>query len=314
MTQTASVQEVNTLLTQIFPDPSIRDYVLTHFSDIYANTTIIKDKYIHIWTGTGDNGRTIFESLIKQVFNGSAVKLSSSTILDHQTTFTYDLVSERIDKAKIVFIEPSISDRISGPLLKQLVSDDGKICMKQLYHPDDTIYTNFHLHLICDTVPNFDQALWHRIRVIPFESTFCIGGGSPSVGRKRTFQRDVSLRSKIPGMVNAMIDILIDQYKKNHMTPEPIILETKKYKERNKLYDEFCKDLLTHSEGSKIQWTELLVNFQVWYKNNVTDPTKIDSNQEIQDEFCRRYGMLTTKRCFKNIAFKEDEDVYDPTI
>lgn len=319
MTQTASIQEVNTLLTQIFPDPSIRDYVLTHFSEILVCHPTLQsshnEKYIHLWTGSGDNGRTTFESLIKQVFGDRSVKLPSSTILDHQTTFTYDLVSYGLDEADIVFIEPSSSERISGPLLKQFISEDGKICMKQLYHPDDTIYVNVHLHLICDAIPNFDQALWNRIRIIPFESTFDLGGGSPTlVGRKRTsggeqkrtFQRDVSLRSKIPGMVDAMRSILYDQYKKNHTPPEPILLETKKYQERNKLYDDFYRDQLTYSENGKIGWTELLVNFQVWYKVKDMDPREMDSHQEIQNEFCRRYGMLTAKKCFKNLAFKTD--------
>lgn len=313
MTQTASanVQEVNTLLTQIFPDPSIRDYVLTHFSEVLVghSTSSHNQKYIHLWTGSGDNGRTIFESLIKQVFGDRAVKLPSSTILDYQTTFTYDLVSTGVDEADIVFIEPSSSERISGPLLKQFISEDGKICMKQLYHRDDTIYVNVHVHLICDAIPNFDQALWNRIHVIPFESTFEIGGGSPTVGRKRTFQRDVSLRSKIPGMVEAMRTILYDQYKKNHTPPEPILLETKKYRERNELYDEFYRDRLTYSENGKVGWTVLLTHFQVWCKGvKGMYPREIDSPHEIQEEFCRRYGMLTAKRCFKNLAIKSVED------
>lgn len=330
MTQPTSViasvppeEVVNTFLTQIFPNPSIRDYVLTHFSEVLVGHSTIqsshREKYIHLWTGSGDNGRTIFESLLKQVFGNRAVKLPSSTILDHQTTFTYDLVSYGVDNADLVFIEPSSSERISGPLLKQLNSPDGQICVKQLYHRDDTICVNVHIHLICDAIPNVDPALWNRIHVIPFESTFeLLGGGSPLVGRKRTsggdhtrtFQRDVSLRSKIPGMVGAMKTILYHQYKKNHTPPEPILLETKKYRERNELYDEFCREQLTYSENGKVGWTEVLTQFELWWETvKGRDPREIDPIQEIQNEFCRRYGLLTSKKCFKNLAIRYEEEV-----
>ena len=72
----------------------------------------------------------------------------------------------------------------------------------------------FKLVLICNEPPKLpynDRATWNRIRVIPFESTFCDNAPTDYEDqlKEKRFKKDPFFETKIPRLIKAFAWLLI---------------------------------------------------------------------------------------------------------
>ena len=69
------VQNVIEFLTKVFPDPTIRTYFLDTYSDIFVGGN--NQKKVYMWTGEGDNGKSITQLLVDSMLGELAVKFNT---------------------------------------------------------------------------------------------------------------------------------------------------------------------------------------------------------------------------------------------
>ena len=171
----ACVCEVYDFLAKIFPDKSIRKYFLDISSDIFVGGN--QNKIIQFWSGEGDNGKSITQILFEKMLGDYSIKLPTSLITGKRTQSSAacpELVRAGNGVRWVVLQEPDQKDFLNIGILKELSGND-TFYARGLYKKGKEITPMFTIAVICNNPPKAhgDKAFWNRLRIIPFESTFC---------------------------------------------------------------------------------------------------------------------------------------------
>ena len=77
------VQEVYDFLEKVFPDRSVRDYFLDTSSDVFVGGN--PNKLVQVWSGEGDNAKSVTQSLFEKMMGDYSIKLPTSLIVGKRT-------------------------------------------------------------------------------------------------------------------------------------------------------------------------------------------------------------------------------------
>jgi len=69
------VEQIKNFLLQVFPDTSVRDYFLDIYSDVFVGGNT--QKKVYLWTGEGDNGKSITQSFFEKMLGELAIKFNT---------------------------------------------------------------------------------------------------------------------------------------------------------------------------------------------------------------------------------------------
>ena len=154
----------------------------------------------------------------------------------------------------------------------------------------------FKLLCICNKVPKLkdsDKAVWNRIRVIPFESTFCRQDDpAPATYeeqlRQKRFPMDKDFGRKIPAMVPAFAWMLLKHRLtiKDRIEPEKVRIATAVYRKENDIYRQFIEECISAEKDKKLPLTELYSHFKDWFRDSLTHNT-VPIKNEVEEYFPR---------------------------
>jgi P4 family phage/plasmid primase-like protien len=290
------LQDVNDFLEKIFPDKSLRDYFMDVSSDVFIGGN--QSKKVWFWSGEGDNGKSVTQSIFEKMLGKYAVKLPTSLIVGKRTQSSAaspELVRAGKGVRWAVLQEPDKKDVINIGLLKELSGNDSFFA-RGLFKEGGEIEPMFKLVVICNDPPSMpysDKAAWNRIRVIPFESTFC--DDCPSTFEEqllqKRFPKDPYFAEKIPDMIQAFAFILLEhrKTKKTLVEPEKVKLATASYKIKNDIYRQFLEECIQTDQESYIRLPELYVFFKDWFKDSMPNHS-IPVKNEVKEYFIRLWG------------------------
>ena len=163
--------------------------------------------------------------------------------------------------------EPEDGERINIGLLKELTGSE-EIIARGLYQKSQTFIMETKLFLGCNELPSIkgeDQALWRRIRVIDFKSTF-VENPDESIEYQFLINKSIPtiMRTDISWRQTFM-NILIKYYYLDIKEPTEITLKTNQYKENNDENIEFITLYIVKELNGFILWTELYLLYEEWY-------------------------------------------------
>ena len=269
------VKDVLDFFEKIFPDSSVRDY----FFDVSAQVFIggNHSKIVQVWTGEGDNGKSVTQSLFEKMLGSYSVKLPTSLIVGKRTQSSAacpELVRAGNGVRMAVLQEPDAKDTINVGILKELSGNDSFFA-RGLYKEGCEITPMFKLVLICNDPPKLpynDKAAWNRIRVVPFDARFT--NDAPEDPAKqlelKVFPKDTTLGDRIGNMAEAFAWFLIEhlkKYPKIRPEPEPIMRATNNYKNQNDIFRLFVVKHMEHNvEGSVCKIDDAWYLFKGWLK------------------------------------------------
>ena len=270
------IGQVNDFLRKVFPDKSVREYFLDTSSDVFVGGN--HSKIVQVWSGEGDNAKSVTQTLFEKMLGDYAVKLPTSLIVGKRTQSSAacpELVRAGNGVRFAVLQEPDQKDIINIGILKELSGND-TFFARGLFKEGGEITPMFKLILICNEPPQLpygDKAVWNRIRVIPYESTFC--DDSPhDVDQQfleKRFPKDRQFSDKIPGMIEAFAYILLEHRKivRKHFEPPKVKIATEGYRKKNDIYRQFVEECLVEDQKSKISLLELYGAFKEWFKESL---------------------------------------------
>lgn len=287
------VVEIKDYLEKIFPDKSIRDY----FMDISCNIFVggNRQKHVYFWSGEGDNGKSVTQNIFEKMLGEYAVKLPTSLIVGKRTQASAacpELVRAGNGVRWAVLQEPDKKDIINIGILKELSGND-TFFARGLYKEGAEMQPMFKLVVICNDpplIPHSDKATWNRIRVIPFESTFC-EDAPPTQEEQLLLKRfpvDRNFDDKIPEMIQALAWLLLEHRKIFNRSgykcvePEKVKIATAYYKKKNDIYRQFIEECVTESKQDKINLMEVYRTFKDWHRESlpgVAIPVKNDMKE-----------------------------------
>ena len=296
------VQDVIEFLLKVFPDESIRTYFLDTYSDIFVGGN--KQKKVYMWTGEGDNAKSITQKFFELMLGELAIKFNTQYFTGKKVasgSANPELSRAAPPVRHATMEEPDADEQLNIGELKKLSGGDSYWARDLFERGKSTreVFPMFTLTFICNKLPKLkysDKATWNRIRVIPFESTF-VDPSEPCPPtldeqlRQKRFPMDKEFGKKIPDMVSAFAWYLLQWRQKISVRIEPAKVReaTAVYRRQNDIYRQFIEESIIEDKNSSLTITEMYAQFKEWFKEgwpNMSLPIK----NEVKEYFDRLWG------------------------
>lgn len=251
------VVEVKNFFEKIFPNQNIRRYFYDIMSEIFIGYN--HRKHVYFFTGAGDNGKSMTQMFFEKMLGRLSIKVPTTVITSKKPATggtTEELARSGGGTRALWLEEPNQDEVISEGIFKHLSGNDS-FYARALYQSGMEIVPMFTLFIVCNGCPKFknggDKAVWNRVRVVKFESTF--NNNAPKDLEQqmitKTFPRDPNLDQRIPELTSALAWFLLEHYKLPKIEDPPEVLEaTEEYRGANDLYAQFISDCFVPEDGA----------------------------------------------------------------
>jgi len=303
------VRSVERFFEQIMPNISLRRYFIDQMSDIFEGGN--KKKTVHFWTGEGDNGKSITQSIFEQMFGKYAIKLSTTVATGKKVqngAANPELARAGGGVRWAVMEEPDKTEELNIGILKSISGDDSYFARDLFQKGSDVkeIKPMFKVTFISNGLPyvkNSDKAFWNRVRVVPFESTFVrVDDENPAPVSydeqmmEKRFPRDENFGDKIPGLLQAFAWYLLKHRvelikgkKKRQPDPEIVRTATLEYQKQNDAYRKFIDENYVADSKAVLTSIELYNDFKQWYKD-ANPGSVLPIRAEVEKYFTKIWG------------------------
>ncbi len=321
------VMEVDDFFQKVFPDREVRDYFLDQACQVFVGGN--HNKVILFWTGEGNNGKTVTQTLFEKMLGKLAVKFNTALLTGKKTQLgaaAPELARAGDGVRWAVMDEPNADEMINSGTLKGLTGNDSFWARDLFQKGKETreIQPMFKLHMICNKLPaikDADKATWNRIRVIPFESTFVLENECPNDFedqiKQKKFPMDKNFTDKIPKMTQPLAWYLIQRWKTirklEQNEPDKVKVATDMYRHENDVYKQFEQQCVFSKTESRLAPTTLYSHFKEWFKEECPNHI-IPTRSTIRQHFISQWGELEkgkywpNKTCRQSSIEDEEED------
>ena len=292
------VAAVQQYLQQVFPDIEIREYFITVNSAVFRGGNM--DKKIFVWSGAGNNAKSITQKLFESMLGYQYAKSLSPAVINNgrpnSGQASPDIARIGGGVRQVFVQEPAKNKEINVDVLKQLSGND-RIFARDLYESGKDkreMCPMFKFAIICNELPDMptaDKATWNRVRVVPFESTFADDAPNDPEEqmRTKTFPIDRRFESKIDSMLEPLAFMFIERFNKTdgvpEYEPEKVRAATDLYQKCNDLIGLFISDMVEKAEGYSITPNEMFGAYKLWFKDNSASssmPTLKTTNEQLK--------------------------------
>lgn len=298
-----SIHDVYDYLEKVFPDKSVRAYFTDIASDIFMGGN--HQKHVYFLLGEGDNSKSIIQTLFEKMLGHLAIKFNTTVITGKKVqsgAANPELARAGGGVRLATLEEPNNDEMINIGILKNLSGNDSFYARDLFEKGKDGREINpmFKLFFICNKLPKLkhsDKAVFNRIRVIPFESTF-VRPNDPNPApdtyeeqlQQKRFPMDKDFHRKIPNMVQAFAWLLLKhrQTLTDRVEPEKVRIATEAYKKENDIYRQFIEECIVEDDSKKLSLNELNSQFKEWFKDGFPYHT-LPIKNEIEEYFTKAW-------------------------
>lgn len=315
------VIEVIEWLEKVFPDKTLYKHFMKFASSLFISGN--NDKIFAIWTGGGNNSKSMLVKLFESVWGSYCIKFPMSLVTDNSgrsSNATPELA--RAKDTRIAFLDES-DDEVSlkKDIIKRLTGGDSFFA-RMLHDNGGDVKSTFKLVMSCNNPPgitNGDNATKERLNYMPFLSTWSNNAPDDEEEQKEQnlFKKDPNFSKKIPTLAPAFLWLCMQYfpiYKKEGIAnPDIVKQHTEKYWKDNDIFSQFISENIENDEGninSSVTLTAIHSKFKSWF-SNAFPGNKIPGRIKIKSELVSRWGEPKSNAWF-GIRMISDED--GPTV
>jgi P4 family phage/plasmid primase-like protien len=313
--------DVDDYLLKVFPDTNIREYFLDQMCLLLRGGNLLK-KVLLFADSRGNNSKSVAVELIQNTLGDYAIELPTTVLTDKaakSSSATPEIMRTK-GRRFVVVQEPGPETFINIGMLK-LLSGNDKVSGRDLFKSQTEFRPMFKLAIICNRLPRVstdDQAVWNRLRVVPFESRF-IEPAECAITFEEQFKRkefpvDPTFSTKLPGMKYAFMSKLFKRYleaeKKGFPVwePERVVCETKKYRSANDVFSGFlCDQLISDPESNGLMLNDLYETFRQWYRNSYST-NYVGPKHELKEYLTTRYSKFFIVNRLIGFRYRTEQD------
>jgi P4 family phage/plasmid primase-like protien len=318
--------ELMNILEKIFINPKLFRFFKQTVSDLVRGGN--RHKIFVIWTGDGDNGKSVCADLLERAF-GEYYYTPSTTLLtgkqQNSSGATADLIPCK--GARIVVIsETGNNDVLNCGIMKKLTGND-PFYARGLFKEPIKINPQFKLILHCNKLPNVsaeDKASWNRIRVLPFESKFyrknddkvVIPNTIEEQREKKIFPMDRTLKEKLNDYVDIFLSWIINEYEEigdaELYEPAEVSETTTIYQKSNDFYMQFIDERIneTKIQTDYMTLTALYNMFKEWFKDSFPG-NPIPNKTMVKESMEKKLGKCAKGIWYGIIPFNPEDTIND---
>jgi phage/plasmid-associated DNA primase len=303
-------------MRQVFVDESLRDYFLKMSASCLKGRN--SDKIFPIWTGEGNNSKSMIVKLFEACFGTYCIKFPTSVITGKRTQSSAPMPEmARAKSTRIAIIqEPDDDEVIRGGMLKELTGGDSFFA-RALHDNGGDVQAMFKLILMCNKIPPIPtggKAVKNRTRILPFMSTWVTNAPEDEAEQysRRLFKMDPFFEKQIPNLAKAFMWVMVQYYPRymNEGLSEPPIIQdhTRQYWQENDIYQLFINDCLVPvyivengqttdrlDPSATLLQTEVYREFKNWFKETFPG-TKVPDSPTVKLELIAKLGRQSNKR------------------
>jgi putative DNA primase/helicase len=269
-----------------FLKETLVDKAVISFVKRYAGYTlsgVTRERLFAILWGGGKNGKTTLVELLQDAMGDYATNTDTETILAKKYQGVGNDVAALKGARFVSAAEVERGRRLAESKVKQLTGSD-TVTARFLFGEPFDFRPQFKLWLSTNNKPviqGTDDAIWDRIRLIPFEQRF--------EGSKADLKLPEKLREELPGILAWMVEGCLEWQEHGLGEPERVKAATDQYRSDMDTLAAFLEDRCIVRRDAVAQATPLYKEYRMWCDDAGERP-----------ETQKTFGMRLTERGFES--------------
>jgi len=284
----ASCPRFDRFLKEALVDDALIKFVKRYSG--YTLTGITRERLLAILYGFGKNGKTTFVELLHEVLGDYARNTDVETLLIKKYQGVGNDVAALKGARFVSAAEVEKGRRLAESKVKQLTGRD-TVTARFLFGEPFDFKPEFKLWLSTNNKPviqGTDDAIWDRIRLIPFTQRFEGSKADPKLPDK--------LRAELAGVFAWMVEGCLEWQEHGLEEPKTVTDATNQYREEMDTLAAFFEDRCVIREGLMTPASRLYKQYQMWCDG-------AGENTETQ----KMFGMRLSERGFVSEKIKRGQ-------
>ena len=212
--------------------------------------------------GTGANGKSTFINTIMKIMGDYGANTPTETLMQKKVdTASNDIA--RLQGARFVSaMEADFGGKLAEALVKRLTGSD-TVSARFLYGEYFEFMPTFKIFMATNHKPKItgmDNAIWRRIKLIPFEVSFN--------EKQQDQELPEKLAAELPGILAWIVEGCILWQKEGLGNPPAIIEATNEYRNEMSAIETFLQECCLRDEQQMIQASHLYEAYKNWAEEN----------------------------------------------
>ena len=232
----------------------------------YTLTGLTSEQCLMLLYGTGANGKSTFINALRNVFGDYAMHAAMSTFLTKKTDGPGNEIAALVGARLVTAVEADDGRRLSEALVKQLTGGDA-VTARFLFQEFFTFVPTFKLWLAVNYLPpvrGSDNAIWRRIRVIPFSRTFSEADQDRELAAR--------LREESAGILMWAVSGCLAWQSVGLGSPAAVVASTDAYRSEMDVVGAFMRERCQICAGATIAKAALYDAFVCWCSTSNEQP------------------------------------------
>jgi putative DNA primase/helicase len=225
----------------------------------YSLTGDTREQCLFILHGNGANGKSTFLEILLKLLGSHAAITSFSTFLVHQNPGTPRNDVAKLHGARLVkATESQKQAMLDEAAVKEAVGGD-TLSARFLFKEFFEFRPQFKLWLATNHRPSIhgtDDAIWRRIKLIPFERQFS--------GKQRDSKLREKLESELPGILAWAVRGCLEWQRVGLGTPPVVEKATLSYRQESDHYGRFLAECCTDRPRDEVSGSDLFDAYVQW--------------------------------------------------
>jgi putative DNA primase/helicase len=234
----------------------------------YTLTGCVTEKALFCLHGAGNNGKTTLLEVIRKILGEYAGMIDIEALMKTaQSDLTQRAVADLIGKRFVTSSEAAEGQALHEARIKQLTGM-GRLTARRIYGSAFEFDPQFKLFIDANDKPVIrgrDEAIWSRVRLIPFTVSI------PEAERDRTLG-DKLAAAELPGILAWAVEGCLWWLNGGLGSPEAVTKATEQYRIEMDLVADFIEDCCTLDAQASETSTALYEAFQAYCRSVKEDP------------------------------------------
>jgi putative DNA primase/helicase len=239
----------------------------------YMLTGNTGEQVIFIAIGSGANGKSTFFSILRSVLGDYAGSTPMNTLM--QTKYgsenTYDLAVHE-GKRLVIALEGEAGSKLAEAKIKAMTGGDAITC-RPIYGKPRTYDPRFKLVLVTNELPEIvgvDEAIWRRIKLIPFRVTFPEHRRDPDLKDKLLEERDGIMKFLIE--CHAEYEAARGKHPSGLAEPDTVKSELRDYRASSDTVGTFLAECCDFGGKGFTMTRKLFEAYEFWCRDSGIEP------------------------------------------